>query len=80
MEDDLHFKVNGRQPQFQGKWKTTSISRQMEDNLNLLAKASPEVGTAQTQLVLLIRFPSGASFDNTNLEHEANCFQKYLNI
>jgi uncharacterized protein YjbJ (UPF0337 family) len=24
MEDDPNFKVNGKQPQFQGKWKMTS--------------------------------------------------------
>ena len=34
MEDDLNFKVNGRQPQFKGKWKTTSILGRMEDNHN----------------------------------------------
>ena len=47
MENDLNFKANGRQPQFLGKWKTTSslrlmeddlILRQMEDDLNFLAK------------------------------------------
>jgi hypothetical protein len=46
MEDDLNFVPNGRRPQYFGKWKTTSIFRQMEDdpifwemedNLNILA-------------------------------------------
>ena len=32
--DNLNFKVNGRQPQFECKWKTTSMFIQMEDNLN----------------------------------------------
>ena len=44
MEDDLNFKVNGRQHQFQGI---------MEHNPNLLAPASPELDTAQPQLVQL---------------------------
>ena len=30
-------KGNGRRPKFVGKWKTTSISRYMEDDLILLA-------------------------------------------
>ena len=55
---------NGRQPQYFGKWKTTSIFWQMEDDLNILewkinltfwlAPASTEFGTTQPQLVLLI--------------------------
>ena len=62
LEDDLNFKVNGRRPQFQGKQKTTSIARKLEDDLNLLldgsqpqflASASPELGTAQPQLVFI---------------------------
>jgi hypothetical protein len=65
MEDNLNFKFfeNGRRPHFFGKmeddlnfltkWKTTSISRQMEDNFNLLAPASSELGTAQPQLFSL---------------------------
>ena len=36
MEDDLNIDLNGRQPQFQGKWKKTSICWQMEDNLHFL--------------------------------------------
>ena len=70
MEDDLHFKVNGRQPQFVGKQKKTCPKYVflMEDDLNVLyqektsrvsyyvnqaqlAPVSPEVGTAQPQLV-----------------------------
>jgi hypothetical protein len=34
MEDNLNFKVNGRRPQFVGKWKTTSICWQLEDDLH----------------------------------------------
>ena len=34
LEDDLNYFVNGRQPQFFGKWKTTSILRKMEDDHN----------------------------------------------
>ena len=34
MEDDLKFVRNGRRPQFFGKWKTTSIFGEMEDDLN----------------------------------------------
>ena len=34
MEDDLKQIVNGRQPNFFLKWKTTSILLSMEDNLN----------------------------------------------
>ena len=30
------FQANGRQPQFVGKWKTTSMFRQMEDDFNFL--------------------------------------------
>ena len=46
MEDYFNFKVNGRRPQFQGKWKITLILRETEDDpivrkmkdyLNLLA-------------------------------------------
>jgi hypothetical protein len=37
MEDDLNFVQNGRPPQYFGKWKMTSIFRQIEDNLNILA-------------------------------------------
>jgi hypothetical protein len=33
MEDNLNFKVNGRRPQFVGKWKATSFSWQIEDDL-----------------------------------------------
>ena len=33
MEDDLNFMINGRRPQFAGKWKTTSICLQLESNL-----------------------------------------------
>jgi hypothetical protein len=37
MENILYFLVNGRRPQYFGKWKTTLILWQMEDNLNVLA-------------------------------------------
>jgi hypothetical protein len=37
MEDDLNILANGRQPQYFGKWNTTSIFWQIEENLNLLA-------------------------------------------
>ena len=47
IKDDLYFKVNERRPQFQGKWNTTSISRRPQ----WVALASPELGTAQPQLV-----------------------------
>ena len=33
IEDDLNFLENGRQPQFKGKWKTTSIFWQKEDDI-----------------------------------------------
>jgi hypothetical protein len=45
MEDDLNILANGRQPQYFGKWKTTTIFGnwkttaifcQMEDDLNIL--------------------------------------------
>ena len=36
MEDDLKILENGRRPQYFGKWETTSICWQMEDNLNVL--------------------------------------------
>ena len=36
LEEDLNFLANGRQPQFFGKWKTTSIFWKMEDDLNFL--------------------------------------------
>ena len=35
MEDNFNLKVNGRQPQFQGEWKTTIILWQKEDDLNV---------------------------------------------
>jgi hypothetical protein len=35
--DYLHFLVNGRRPQFLGKWKTTSIFLYIEDELEFLA-------------------------------------------
>jgi hypothetical protein len=34
MEDILNFLVNKRRPQYFGKWKTTSIFWQMEDDIN----------------------------------------------
>ena len=37
LEDDLHFLVNGRRPQFFGKWKMTSIFLYVEDELKFLA-------------------------------------------
>ena len=37
LEDDLGFLANGRQPQFFGKWKMTSVLWQMEDDLSFLA-------------------------------------------
>ena len=33
MEDELNFKGNGIGPKYLGKWKMTSISRWMEDDL-----------------------------------------------
>ena len=36
MEEDLNFIPNGRQPQYFGKRKTTSIFLQVEDNLNIV--------------------------------------------
>ena len=69
MEDDLNFKVNGRRPQFVDKQKTTcpQCFFLMEDDLNVLyqqktfsvnqaqlAPASPELGTAQPQIVSII--------------------------
>jgi hypothetical protein len=36
MEDDLNFWGNGRRPQFFKKWKTTSIFREMEDDVKFL--------------------------------------------
>ncbi len=38
-EDDLIFLVNGRRPQFWGKWKTTSVFVEMEDDLNFQSKS-----------------------------------------
>ena len=38
MEDDNNLFQNGRRPQYFGKWKTTSISWQMEDNLNIFVE------------------------------------------
>jgi hypothetical protein len=37
MEVGLNILANGRQPQYFGKWKTTSVFWQMEDDLNILA-------------------------------------------
>ena len=37
MEDILKFLVNGRRPQYFGKWNTTSIFWQMVDDHNILA-------------------------------------------
>ena len=37
LEDNLNFLVNGRRPQFFGKWKTTSIFLYIEDELKFLA-------------------------------------------
>jgi hypothetical protein len=34
MEEDLNILANGRQPQYFGKWKTTSIFCQMEGDIN----------------------------------------------
>ena len=50
MEDDLNIKVNGRRPQFIGKWKTT-ITFSYKLKIAYLTLASPELGTAQPQLV-----------------------------
>ena len=36
MEGDLNYKVNIRQPQFKGIWKTTSILGRMEDDHNCI--------------------------------------------
>jgi hypothetical protein len=58
MEEDRNILENGKQPQYFGKWKTTSIFWRLEDDLNfLIGKAGlasfsfPELGTAQPQLV-----------------------------
>ena len=59
MEDDLNFKVNGRRPQLIGKWKTIfifgkwkmTITFSYKLKLAQLTLASPELGTAQPQLV-----------------------------
>jgi hypothetical protein len=37
LEDDLNCLVNGRRPQFFGKWKTTSIFLYIENKLKFLA-------------------------------------------
>jgi hypothetical protein len=37
MEDNLNSKINGRQPQFSVKGKTTSTILQIEDSINLVA-------------------------------------------
>jgi hypothetical protein len=37
MEDDINLFPNGRQPQYFGQWKTTSIFWQMEEDINILA-------------------------------------------
>ena len=37
MEDNLYILENERRPLYFGKWKTTSICWQMEDDLNILA-------------------------------------------
>ena len=37
LEDNLNCLVNGRRPQFFGKWKTTSIFLYIEDKLKFLA-------------------------------------------
>jgi hypothetical protein len=34
MEEDFNFSENRRRPQFFRKWKTTSISQEIEDDLN----------------------------------------------
>ena len=34
IEDKLNFEVNGRRPQFVGKWKMTSIFWQLHDDLH----------------------------------------------
>jgi hypothetical protein len=34
MENNINFKVNGRQSQFFGKWKTTLILKVIKDHLN----------------------------------------------
>ena len=51
MKDDLHFSVNVRQPQCLFKYKTTSVSYWVK--LAQLALTSPELGTAQPQIVLI---------------------------
>ena len=37
LEDNLNCLVNGRRPQFFGKWKTTSIFLYIENKLNFFA-------------------------------------------
>ena len=37
MEDDLNILAIGKQPEYFGKWKTTTIYWQMEDDYNILA-------------------------------------------
>jgi hypothetical protein len=41
MEDNFNNLANERRPQYFGKWKTTSISWLMEDDLNMWKKATP---------------------------------------
>jgi hypothetical protein len=36
MEDNLNILVKRRRPQYFGKWKTTSVLWQMDDDLNIL--------------------------------------------
>ena len=36
MEDDFNILANGRRSQYFGKWKTTSIILQMEDDIDFL--------------------------------------------
>ena len=38
LEDDLNCLVNGRRPEFFGKWKTTSIFLYIEDELKFFDK------------------------------------------
>ena len=82
MEYDLNSKLNGRQPQFQAKWKTTSILMYTEGDLNLLAYlvlASTELCTAQPQLVTWILLPESFRYflqrDNPNFQLESFYFQ-----
>jgi hypothetical protein len=60
MEDDNNLFPNGRRPHYFGKWKTTSMFWQMEDNLkNVVNKRRPKlfINGRRPQFVLLFFTP-----------------------